>query len=146
MDPPCGGSAPRSGSDSHRHGLRNVIADDSSRFLPSVAAANATKAQFQATLDSTALMLSKNAANLSASDLQAQATKYFTAMFTNTQAQNIAITTSYSSTGGSKILLNGTATLPTNFLGLLRRRHGAIRVFGSRSCSTIPARWRATTR
>ena len=81
--------------------------------------ANATKAQFQAALDSTALMLSKTAANLSASDLQAQATKYFTALFTNTQAQNVAITTSYSSTGGSKILLNGTATLPTNFLGLL---------------------------
>jgi len=81
--------------------------------------ANATKAQFQAALDSTALMLSKNAANLSAADLQTQATKYFTALFTNTQAQNVAVTTSYSSTGGSNVVLSGSATLPTNFLGLL---------------------------
>src|SRR3569623_1363254 len=81
--------------------------------------ANATKAQFQAALDSTALMLSKNAANVSAADLQTQATSYFTAIFTNTQTQNGAVTTSYSNNGGSKILLNGSATLPTNFLGLL---------------------------
>jgi Flp pilus assembly protein TadG len=81
--------------------------------------ANATKAQFQAALDSTALMLSKNAANLSATDLQAQAGKYFNALFTNTQAQNVAITTAYSGTGGSKVELSGSATLPTNFLGLL---------------------------
>ena len=81
--------------------------------------ANATKTQFQAALDSTALMLSKNAANLSATDLQTQATKYFNALFTNTQAQNVAITTSYASTGGSQVLLSGSATLPTNFLGLL---------------------------
>jgi Flp pilus assembly protein TadG len=81
--------------------------------------ANATKAQFQAALDATALMLSKNAANLSASDLQAQATKFFTALFTNTQARDVAINTSYSGTGGSKVLLTGSATLPTNFLGLL---------------------------
>jgi len=81
--------------------------------------ANAAKAQFQAALDSTALMLSKNAANLSASDLQSEATNYFKALFTNTQAQNVAVTTSYSANGGSKILLSGSATLPTNFLGLL---------------------------
>ena len=81
--------------------------------------ATAAKAQFQAALDSTALMLSKNAADLSAADLQTQATKTFAAVFTNTQAQNVAVTTSYSSTGGSKILLSGSATLPTNFLGLL---------------------------
>ena len=81
--------------------------------------ANAAKTQFQAALDSTALMLSKNAANLSAADLQTQASKYFNALFTNTQAQNVAVTTSYSSTGGSKVVLSGSATLPTNFLGLL---------------------------
>jgi Flp pilus assembly protein TadG len=81
--------------------------------------ANAAKTQFQTALDSTALMLSKNAANLSPADLQAQATQYFKALFTNTQVQNVAITTSYASSGGSKVLLNGSATLPTNFLGLL---------------------------
>ena len=81
--------------------------------------ANAAKAQFQAALDSTALMLSKNATNLSAADLQAQATKYFNALFINTQAQNVTVTTSYASAGGSKVVLSGSASLPTNFLGLL---------------------------
>ena len=81
--------------------------------------ANATKTQFQAALDSTALMLSKNAANLAAADLQTQATKYLGALFTNTQAQNATVSTSYASSGGSKVVLSGTATLPTNFLGLL---------------------------
>jgi Flp pilus assembly protein TadG len=81
--------------------------------------ANATRTQFQAALDSTALMLSKNAANLSAADLQTQATNYFKALFTNAQAQNVSVTTNYTSTAGSKVVLSGSATLPTNFLGLL---------------------------
>jgi Flp pilus assembly protein TadG len=81
--------------------------------------ANATRTQFQAALDSTALMLSKNAANLSAADLQAQATKYFNALFTSTQARDVTLTTSYNGSGGSKVLINGSAVLPTNFLGLL---------------------------
>ena len=86
--------------------------------------ATATKAAFQSALDATALLLSKNAANLSLADLQTTATKDFNALFTRaSQVTNVAITTSYSSTGGSKIVLNGSATLPTNFLGILGYDH-----------------------
>jgi Flp pilus assembly protein TadG len=86
--------------------------------------ATATKAAFQAALDSTTLMLSKSAANQSAADLQTSATSYFNALFTRASSvQNLTLTTSYSSTGGSKVVLSGTAKLPTNFLGVLGYDH-----------------------
>jgi len=86
--------------------------------------ATATKAAFQAALDSTALMLSKNAASLSPTALQSSATNYFDAIFTRgSSVKNVTLTTSYSATAGSKVILTGTATLPTNFLGILGYDH-----------------------
>ncbi len=81
--------------------------------------ANATRTAFQAALDSTALMLSKTAANQSAAALQTSATNYFNALFTPTNASNIAISASYASNGGSKVTLSGSATVTTNFLAIL---------------------------
>ena len=81
--------------------------------------ANATRTAFQAALDSTALMLSKNAATQSAADMQTTATNYFNALFVHPEASNVTITAAYSSTGGSKVTLNGSATINTNFLGVL---------------------------
>jgi Flp pilus assembly protein TadG len=81
--------------------------------------ANATRTAFQAALDSTALMLSKNAANQTSDALQSSATNYFNALFTRTNAHNIAIGAAYSSDGGSKVTLTGSATVTTNFLGIL---------------------------
>ena len=81
--------------------------------------ANATKAAFQAALDSTSLMLSKTAATTTAANLQTSATSYFKALFAHPEANNVVITATYSSTGGSKVTLNGSATIATNFLGVL---------------------------
>ena len=81
--------------------------------------ASATRTAFQAALDSTALMLSKTAATQSGAELQTAATNYFNALFTQTGASNVAITADYTSAGGSKVMLNGTATVNTNFLGVL---------------------------
>ncbi len=81
--------------------------------------ANATRIQFQNALDATALLLSKNAALVSAADLQAAATSNFKALFTATNAKNVQVTTSYSSTSGSNLVLNGSATINTNFLSVL---------------------------
>ena len=81
--------------------------------------ANATKTAFQAALDSTALMLSKTAATQNADDLQTSATKYFNALFNRPDVQNVTIHADYSSTAGSKITLNGSATTATEFLGVL---------------------------
>ena len=81
--------------------------------------ANATRTQFQNALDSTALLLSKNAALVSAADLQTAATADFNALFTATNAKNVHVTAAYSSTTGSKLVLNGSATINTNFLSVL---------------------------
>jgi len=81
--------------------------------------ANATRTAFQAALDSTALMLSKSAANATSEQLQADANNYFNALFTRNNASNIAINATYTGTGGSKVALTGSATINTNFLAVL---------------------------
>src|SRR5665213_941055 len=81
--------------------------------------ANSVKAAMQSALDSTALMLSKEAATDSNTQLQTNALKYFTALFTRPEAKSITITASYNASAGSQVLVNGSAQLPTNFLGVI---------------------------
>jgi Flp pilus assembly protein TadG len=81
--------------------------------------ANAARTAFQASLDSTALMLSKTAATQTGADLQTTASATFNALFTRPDVTNVAIAASYSSTGGSQVVLSGTASVQTNFLGVL---------------------------
>lgn len=81
--------------------------------------ASAARAAFQASLDSTALMLSKTASNQSSAELQAAATDIFNALFNRPAVQNVAVTANYSSTGGSKMALTGSATVPTDFLNVI---------------------------
>lgn len=81
--------------------------------------ANATRTAFQAALDSTALALSKQAATQTKEALQATATEKFNALFSRPDATNVAVTAEYSGTAGSKLVLSATATVATNFLGVL---------------------------
>jgi Flp pilus assembly protein TadG len=81
--------------------------------------ANSVKAAMQAALDSTVLMLSKDAATVSSSTLQTNALTYFKALFTRPEAQNIVISATYTATGGSKVVVNGSASVPTAFLGVI---------------------------
>jgi len=81
--------------------------------------ANALKTDLQAALDSTALMVSKNAASQTSSALQTSAQNYFNALFTSTQATNVKFTASYSNSGGSSVLVNGSADMPTTFMAIL---------------------------
>jgi Flp pilus assembly protein TadG len=81
--------------------------------------ASATRTAFQTALDSTALMLSKTAALQTSSQLQTAATNAFNALFTSTNAKNVTITASYSTTNGSQLVLNGSAAVNTNFLSVL---------------------------
>jgi Flp pilus assembly protein TadG len=81
--------------------------------------ANSVKAAMQAALDSTALMLSKDAATLSKADLQTKAKSYFDALFTRPEAINVTISADYSTAGGSKVKVDGSAAVPTNFLGVI---------------------------
>jgi Flp pilus assembly protein TadG len=81
--------------------------------------ANSVKADLQTALDSTALMLPNEAATASVAQLQIDASKYFTALFNRPEAKNIQITATYSANGGSNISVNGSVSLPTNFVQLI---------------------------
>ncbi|HEY4722783.1 MAG TPA: TadE/TadG family type IV pilus assembly protein, partial [Anaerolineae bacterium] len=81
--------------------------------------ANSVKAAMQAALDSTALMLSREAGVDSSSQLQTNAQKYFNALFTRPEAINVTITATYTTSGGSQVIVNGAANVPTVFLGII---------------------------
>ena len=81
--------------------------------------ANAAHTAFQTSLDSTALMLAKTAATQTGADLQSTATGYFNALFTRSDVTGVAVTANYDSTVGSKVTLTATASVQTNFLGVL---------------------------
>jgi Flp pilus assembly protein TadG len=80
---------------------------------------NAARTAFQGALDATALMLSKNAANESSGALQTQATNTFNSLFNRPEVTDVSVTPAYTSNGGSKLTLNGTAVVHTNFLGVI---------------------------
>ena len=89
--------------------------------------ANAARTAFQTALDSTALMLSKTAAKQTDAERQTAATNYLNALFTLTDARsnvsNVTVTPHYTTTAGSKLVLDGSATINTNFLGVLGIDH-----------------------
>ena len=80
--------------------------------------ANAIKVDLQAALDSTALMVAKNAASLTPDQLQSTAKSYFLAQFTNKQASNINFSATYSPTGGSNLAVTGSADMATDFMSI----------------------------
>jgi Flp pilus assembly protein TadG len=81
--------------------------------------ANAARAAFQTALDSTALALSKTAATQNPGEVQTSATNIMNALFSRPEVQNVTVGAQYSSTAGSKLVLNGNATVPTAFLHIL---------------------------
>ncbi|MBI2714590.1 MAG: pilus assembly protein [Rhizobiales bacterium] len=88
-------------------------------FAVDYSRANSVKAALQAAIDSTALMLSKEASTDTAGQLQTNAQKYFNALFTRPEAINVAVTATYTTTGGSAIVVNASANVPTAFLGVI---------------------------
>ena len=99
--------------------------------------ANSVKVALQAALDSTALMLSRDATTVSATDLQSKATNYFNALFTKSEAQNATVTATYTSTGGSTVVVNGTAVVPTTIMGIIGYNNIVIN-------GTATAKWGST--
>jgi Flp pilus assembly protein TadG len=98
-------------------------------FAVDYSSANSVKAAMQAALDSTALILSKEAGTDTSSQLQTNALKYFNALFTRPQATNILITPTYTTSAGTQIVMTGSANVPTKFLGMIG--YNSITVSGS---------------
>ncbi len=82
--------------------------------------ANSARSSMQAALDSTALMLAKDLSDgkITAGEINAKATAYFTALYTNKDAKSVAINATYtaSSSQGSTILVNGSGNVTTEFM------------------------------
>jgi Flp pilus assembly protein TadG len=81
--------------------------------------ANSVKAAMQTALDSTALMLAKEAATDTEDELKTNATKYFKALFTRPEAKDVDVLVSYSTTGGSNVVIQATAALDAEFVRVL---------------------------
>jgi Flp pilus assembly protein TadG len=83
--------------------------------------ANSAKAAMQAAVDSTALMLSKDAQSLTESQLTQKATSYFTALFNRTDVKNIQLTPVLTNPtqGSFRLDLAGKGTVDTTFTRVL---------------------------
>jgi Flp pilus assembly protein TadG len=85
--------------------------------------ANKARSSMQSALDSTALMLSKDLSNgtIQTSDIPAKAQAYFAALYTDRDAQQVAVNASYTAESGSKgstIQLSGSGEITTDFMQL----------------------------
>jgi Flp pilus assembly protein TadG len=81
--------------------------------------ANSVKAAMQTSLDSTALMLAKEAATDTEDQLKANALKYFTALFVKPEAKDVQVHVTYTTDGGSKVTVTANATMPADFTKIL---------------------------
>jgi Flp pilus assembly protein TadG len=81
--------------------------------------ANMKRTRFQAAIDSTALMLAKEAAGDSASELQSNAKKYFNALYQNADNGDIQITAAYDAVAGKKVVVSGQTSVPTMIMKIM---------------------------
>ena len=83
--------------------------------------ASRARSAMQASLDSTALMLSKDLTQglITTSDITSKAQSYFTGLYTDTEAQGISITANYTAptaSAAATILLNGAGHITSDFM------------------------------
>jgi Flp pilus assembly protein TadG len=82
--------------------------------------ANRARSSMQSALDSTALMVSKDLSQgtITTSEVNSKAQAYFTALFTNTEAQSVQIGATYTADSGtgSTIQINGSGSITTDFM------------------------------
>ncbi len=81
--------------------------------------ANSLKVAMQSAVDSTALMLSKDAATLTESQLQTKASDYFKALLTRTEANGVVVAATFTQSSGSQVVVNASATIDTMFMGIM---------------------------
>ena len=82
--------------------------------------ASTVRTSMQNSIDATALQLAKNAGTLSSDQLQASASSMFLANFTRPEASNVQVSAAYTTgTGGFTVTVTGSATVTTNFMGLM---------------------------
>jgi Flp pilus assembly protein TadG len=80
--------------------------------------ANHLRSAMQAAIDSTTLMLAKDAASLTPAQLTQKANAYFNALYTHPEVANIAITATYTANGpdGTTVKVDGSGSIATTFM------------------------------
>lgn len=81
--------------------------------------AAAVRTSIQTAADATALALSKTAVGTDPAQLQANAQTFFNAVFDQPSAINLAVTANYSDTNGSTLVVTGSASVKTLFMGVM---------------------------
>jgi len=73
----------------------------------------------QAAADSTALAMATSASGQTADQLSAAASSFFKSIFTRPDADNVTVTTTYTTTSGTQLVLNATATMKSDIMGVM---------------------------
>jgi Flp pilus assembly protein TadG len=82
--------------------------------------AASARAEMQAALDASALLMAKDAKNVDDAQLNAGASNYFNASFQNSEVENIQTTVAISSTsGGYLVSMSATGWVSTKFMGIM---------------------------
>jgi Flp pilus assembly protein TadG len=86
--------------------------------------ASKARTSMQAAMDSTALMLSGDLTRglITPSQINAKAQAYFSALFTNKEAQSVTVSATYipgTSGTGATIQINGSGSITTDFMGMV---------------------------
>jgi Flp pilus assembly protein TadG len=81
--------------------------------------ANQARTAMQMALDSTALMLSKEASAVTSAQMNTKAKAYFDALYTRKDVTGITVTPSYTTTSGSQVKVDGSGVVKTSFMGIM---------------------------
>jgi len=81
--------------------------------------ASSLRAGMQSAIDATALAMAKLAPTLTAAQLQQQTTAYFNAMFNHPEAKNLVITPTYTTAGGSQLVVSVSSSMDTSFMRIM---------------------------
>lgn len=81
--------------------------------------AAAMQTTLQAATDSTSLAMARTAASLTADQLPAQGQVYFNALFVNTSAAAPTVSVTYTTTGGSQVVVTANSSVSSVFMGVM---------------------------
>ena len=80
---------------------------------------NSARTAMQAATDATALMLSKTADTLTASQLNTKATSIFTGLYTRPEVINVVVTPTYTKSAGTELIVAAQGTVKASFVSLI---------------------------
>ena len=80
---------------------------------------NSARTAMQSATDATALMLSKTADTLTASQLNSKATSIFTGIYTRPEVTNVTVTPTYTKTTGTQLVVQAQGKVQSSFIKLI---------------------------